>query len=317
MTLPICPAALNSARGQNRTLGFPNEMSGKCHKRPSAKSAGTGDFTPDETSSTRYFLPLFLRKPTFGEPQKYHFLASPVLNEASEIRNSCRVMNSWLTHYTVWFAVNRRDTISAPTYTRSMDAYFVAFFSYTHADDEIDHGILSKIRERLEKALQANLGSPGAQVFQDRDDIELGDLWEARLTKATDEAVFLIPIITPSFYNSKFCRMEFMRFWSKAKANPESARIIPILWRDGLPVGDVAGKDAPEVIEAVKALQHDDWQNLRLHDVKDREMRQKIEELARLLADRYQSTQAELAKAEAERVCLFAVGEASRPTTRP
>ena len=94
-----------------------------------------------------------------------------------------------------------------------MPSRYVAFFSYTHADDEHDEGLLSSVRARLESELRLALGDRDVQIFQDRDDLNPGDVWEARLAKALDEAVYLIPVITPSFFASEFCRKEFMRFW--------------------------------------------------------------------------------------------------------
>ena len=179
-----------------------------------------------------------------------------------------------------------------------MDSRYVAFFSYTHADDEHDNGLLSNVRARLENEIRLTLGDQRIQVFQDRDDLEPGDVWEARLAKAIDEAVFLIPVITPSFFASEFCCGEFMRFWEKAQADPERARIIPLYWRRHFPLEGAAPTDNEPVLQAVKALQFDDWRDVRQLDITERPLRQKIEAMAEALAERYMRLPSEPAAQE-------------------
>ncbi|MEM7427489.1 MAG: TIR domain-containing protein [Pseudomonadota bacterium] len=175
-------------------------------------------------------------------------------------------------------------------YTVSMDPSYVAFFSYARADD-VD-GILTDIRRDLESEIQLRLGESSVQVFQDRDDIEPGEEWERRLETALKEAVFLVPVITPYFYSSSFCRTEFLRFLHKARAQGEDARIVPIYWRKS-----VAPESEPEAIEveaAIGRLQHLDWRPVRRQEVPATEM---INELAQLLAKRYSEVRKQMSKA--------------------
>ena len=168
-----------------------------------------------------------------------------------------------------------------------MSTRYVAFFSYTRADDDHDDGLLTAIRERLEGELRLTLGRRDVEIFQDRDDIEPGDAWEARLQKAIDEAVFLIPVITPSFFASEFCRKEFERFWEKAQADAHSARIIPIYWREHFPLEGMVPAAGDEILAAVKALQYDDWRDVRHAGIASPAMRRKIEATARQVGTRY------------------------------
>ncbi len=168
-----------------------------------------------------------------------------------------------------------------------MAGRYVAFFSYTHADDEHDNGVLSSVRERLENELRLTLGDREVKIFQDRDDLSPGDVWEARLAKALDEAAYLIPVITPLFFASAICRKEFMRFWEKAKADSTSARIIPLYWRTHFPIEGLLPAGDDELLKAVRAIQYDDWRDVRPLDISDRRLRQKIEATAIDLALRY------------------------------
>ena len=168
-----------------------------------------------------------------------------------------------------------------------MPSRYIAFFSYTHADDEHDDGLLSNVRARLESELRLTLGDREVQIFQDRDDLNPGDVWEARLAKALDEAVYLIPVVTPSFFASDFCRREFMRFWEKAQADPKSARIIPLYWRTHFPLDGLLPGGNDPLLQAAQAIQYDDWRGVRPLGISDRLMRGKIEAMALDLALRH------------------------------
>ncbi len=46
------------------------------------------------------------------------------------------------------------------------------------------------------------------KVFQDRNDLEWGQNWQDRIENSLEEVTFLIPVITPSFFNSPACQKE-------------------------------------------------------------------------------------------------------------
>jgi formylglycine-generating enzyme required for sulfatase activity len=167
-----------------------------------------------------------------------------------------------------------------------METNYVAMFSYTHADDAYDSGLLSKVRERLEAALRLTLGRQDIMIFQDRDDLEPGDDWEERLAHAIDHAICLIPVITPSFFASEYCRREFNLFLEKAQ-DADQARIIPIYWRAHQPLDTPSPVTADPVLLAVRGLQLDDWRPVRLLDISERPLREKIEAMAQGIAHRY------------------------------
>ena len=70
----------------------------------------------------------------------------------------------------------------------------VAFMSYAHVDNK--YGQLSEFRERLSHEVHMQTGEE-FPIFQDRDDISLGQNWRQRIEEAlAEEVTFLIPIIT-------------------------------------------------------------------------------------------------------------------------
>lgn len=158
----------------------------------------------------------------------------------------------------------------------------VAFFSYTRADDRATGGLLSEMRALLEDQVSRRLGEP-VEIFQDTDDIKGGDNWRARLDRAIDEATYLIPVITPSFFNSKPCREELQRFVDKAEAEGREGLILPIHFIECPMIRDEgsAAKDA-----LVKVIEETQWFDFRHHDHKteiDLDLRKAVIDLAKLL----------------------------------
>jgi cobaltochelatase CobT len=84
----------------------------------------------------------------------------------------------------------------------------VAFMSYAHLDDD---RYLTKLRKHLSRAVSVQIGEDFV-IFQDRDGIWWGQNWKKRIDESLDEVTFLIPIISPSFFNSQYCRNELQRF---------------------------------------------------------------------------------------------------------
>ena len=72
--------------------------------------------------------------------------------------------------------------------------------------------------------------SPGKPfpIFQDESGIQLGEHWPSSLENALKQARFLIPILTPSYFNSEACRREAALFLDyEAKAGREDL-VLPI-----------------------------------------------------------------------------------------
>ena len=83
-----------------------------------------------------------------------------------------------------------------------------AFMSYAHVDNKYSR--LTEFRDRLSNEVHVQTGEP-FPIFQDRDDILLGQTWHQRIKEALQQEVtFLIPILTPSFFKSVTCREELL-----------------------------------------------------------------------------------------------------------
>jgi hypothetical protein len=91
-----------------------------------------------------------------------------------------------------------------------------AFFSYVRSDDVHDSGRISELRRILEGEIKMQTGH-AFHIFQDRNDIAWGEQWKERIESALHGATFLIPIVTPSYFQSHACQSEFKTFLIREK----------------------------------------------------------------------------------------------------
>jgi parallel beta-helix repeat protein len=157
-----------------------------------------------------------------------------------------------------------------------------AFLSYVHDDDKYEH--ITKFRERLGDEVQMVVGDEFI-IFQDRKDIHWGQGWRQRLEESIDEVTFLIPIITPRFFNSPYCREELQRFLEREKTLGRSNLILPIYFVDTplLNDGELRAKD--ELAQAIASRQYADWRNLRHEPFTNPLIGRTLEKLAMQIRD--------------------------------
>lgn len=154
----------------------------------------------------------------------------------------------------------------------------IAFLSYVHSDDANDSGYLSELRNRLCAEVQAQTGNE-FPIFQDRDGIEWGQNWKTRIQESLDNATFLIPIITPSFFKSESCRDELKRFLEREKKLGRCDLILPIYYIESK-LDDKLATSADELAGIVASHQYVDWRNLRAKPFKNAGVSNQIRRMA-------------------------------------
>ncbi len=102
-----------------------------------------------------------------------------------------------------------------------------AFLSYTRFDDR--RGDISAFRGALSDAVREVTGETFA-IFQDVDDIEIGERWSHKLDEMLAEARFFIPILTPSYFKSAACRGELEKFLKAEERAGRHDLILPIYY---------------------------------------------------------------------------------------
>jgi hypothetical protein len=168
-----------------------------------------------------------------------------------------------------------------------------AFWSYTRADDDGDHGRIKSLAQQLVAQFRLATGGDVLDLFMDRTDIRWGDGWKARIEGAIAGTTFFIPVITPSYFRSQACRDELFQFAREAEKVGLNRLLMPIYWRT-VPELEEAPEESPDA--AIRLVHHANYENMRgarLEDEESAVFRKAVDTLADELVKR---------AAEAERV---------------
>lgn len=105
---------------------------------------------------------------------------------------------------------------------------FHAFLSYAQVDDDYANGAISRLRILIEREGRRVTGQKNFTIFRDIEHIVPGDTFEETITKALKQAFILIPIITPTYFESDACLRELKSFIEKENTLGRQDLVIPI-----------------------------------------------------------------------------------------
>ncbi len=163
----------------------------------------------------------------------------------------------------------------------------VGFFSYSREDDSDSLGALSALRSRIQGELRGQLGRTAKtfRLWQDKEAIPFGAVWEAEIKTAAAQSVFFIPIITPTVVASQYCRFELEAFLAREAELGRSDLIFPILYIDVPALEDSARRQNDPVLSLIAKRQYVDWRKLRHRDVHTTEVSEAVEQFCRNVRD--------------------------------
>ena len=137
---------------------------------------------------------------------------------------------------------------------------YLAFWSYARLDDHDEK--LSWLYGRLQDELHAQSGHLH-EIFQDRHELKIGHDWSKKLEQGLHDADFLIPIITPRFFESKPCRDEVNGFLEREEAEGTGDLILPIYWIASPRISDRAVQSTDRLAREIVKHQWGDWREHR------------------------------------------------------
>jgi F-box protein 11 len=152
-----------------------------------------------------------------------------------------------------------------------------AFMSYASSDDKYGH--VTRFCEHLSHEVGACIGEDFL-IFQDRKNILWGQNGEARIKESLDEVTFLIPIITPRFFNSSACRRELQRFLEREEKLKRDDLILPVYFINCPLLNDEEKRAENELAQVIDARQRADWRELRFKPFNSQEVLEALAELA-------------------------------------
>ena len=110
-----------------------------------------------------------------------------------------------------------------------MPETFQAFFSYAHADAELDPGLFDAFSDKLAKRVSARLPDANLEIWRDSRKLTTGDLWDDQIKAELEKSHLLIVMLSPNWLKSTYCRKEFEVFTEREKAQNWKERVIPLL----------------------------------------------------------------------------------------
>jgi hypothetical protein len=180
----------------------------------------------------------------------------------------------------------------------------LGFWSYVHADDEVDMGRVVQLAKDIVANYEA-IQAEEIELFLDADSLHWGDAWKDKVDDALSNVAFFIPVITPRYFKRVECRRELQFFASKAKRLGISKLILPMLYIDVPELHE----DVPDdpLMQRVKEIQWRPWIDHRYKERGSEQYRQAVGQLAEELVRRV---------ALVERVDAAAVAEAAEESER-
>jgi cobaltochelatase CobT len=160
----------------------------------------------------------------------------------------------------------------------------IAFLSYVRSDDEHDEGRITTFRKRLEGEVRMQTGET-FQIFQDRNDIAWGQHWEERIGDSLADVTFLIPIVTPSFFKSPACKMEFRTFVGKERMLGVNRLILPLYYVECDQLGETYIKGTDEIADVVRSRNWTDWRQFRFKAFNEEEVANSLAKMASMIKD--------------------------------
>src|SRR5580658_4181047 len=146
----------------------------------------------------------------------------------------------------------------------------VGFFSYSRDDDADSLGALTALRTRIQGELRGQLGrtAKAFRLWQDKEAIPSGSLWETEIKNAVGQAVFFIPIITPTVVASPYCRFELEAFLTREAELGRNDLVFPILYIDVPALENPSLRQKDEILSLIAKRQYVDWRQLRHQDAR-------------------------------------------------
>jgi hypothetical protein len=113
------------------------------------------------------------------------------------------------------------------------------------------------------------------------DAVAWGEQWKQKLVSSSDDAVFLIPIVTPSYFASEGCRKELEQFVKREDDAGFKELILPIYYITAPQLQDQFKKASDLLAQTVADHNYEDIRDLRHRSITSYEAKQKFERLKR------------------------------------
>ena len=136
-----------------------------------------------------------------------------------------------------------------------------AVLSYARKDDHFYGGYITAFGKILESAVHVVSGHDDFEVFQDVEGIDLGERWEEKLAEAIGRATFLVPMVSPLFLSSRYCREEVRQFLTREQQLARGDLILPVYFHYSAKLEKGAADSDDPVAAELRKRQMFDWRD--------------------------------------------------------
>jgi hypothetical protein len=165
----------------------------------------------------------------------------------------------------------------------------LAFLSYAHFDDAHENGRRRTFAERLSGEVRLQWGEE-FPIFIDRNNLKWGQEWKSRIEQSLDDVTFLIPILTPGYFKSEWCRKECLRFLERESSLKRNDLILPVYYVRCPVLEDEAKRAGDELAQLLQQRQYKDWRNFRHEPWTTPEIARQFERMALEVVEALQRT---------------------------
>jgi|GEM_PF-2349948 len=158
-----------------------------------------------------------------------------------------------------------------------------ALMSYTRVDDQNTDGYLTTFCEKLSGEVYLHTGQP-FHIFQDIKDIAWGQPFKQRIDAALASINFFLPILTPSFFTSPFCRSELEKFLAREARLGRGDLILPVYYINVPALEKPALRAKDPLAQTIAARQRMDWRKLRFERFDSPRVRRMLAQMAEQIA---------------------------------
>lgn len=187
------------------------------------------------------------------------------------------------------------------------------FMSHAPFQDERDQDFLFTLRDYLSNTLFSSTRKP-FPVYADRQhDADWGAAWQQWEDDSSNTITFLMPIITPEFFEDEHCRAEFEQFLEREKNLNQDDLILPVYYADHPPLNDPQQAERDPLMRAVRELGWEDWRELRQRDPRSVSVRRRVSRVAEPIIVALQERQAVPEEASTPPVAAAPLPEPPQP----
>jgi tetratricopeptide (TPR) repeat protein len=155
----------------------------------------------------------------------------------------------------------------------------LVFISYAQFDDYHEVGALRRFRDEFSRTLQFVSGDEMG-IFQGGTDVEIGQQVQERISQSLNDAIVLVPVLTPSFFTDPTCRDILTRFLERERQLGRNDLMLPVYYQR-VPKLEQARESTDPLLQAVAQRQMLNWQPLRGKKFNDSQVKQELERLAK------------------------------------